>query len=459
MPRKFVPLCCLLLLLSTALQVQAQPANPPAAPPSDDLTAKATALLEAMVRGDFAGATRHFDATMKQALTPEKLQEVWKGLIGQAGAFQRQAGTRIQTQGAHRLVFVTTEFEKVRLDMQVTFDAQGQIAGLFFIPAPPPAPAAGDAGPPYARKDAYSEREVTVGSGEWALPGTLTLPVGTGPFPAVVLVHGSGPHDRDETFGPNKPFRDLAWGLASRGVAVLRYEKRTKAHAGSLARIARPTVREEVIDDALAAAALLRKTEGIDPKRVHVLGHSLGATLLPRIGQADPEIAGLIALAGTARPLQDVMVEQISYLASLDGAVSEEEKAQIETFRQQAGEIGELKEDSTGAPFGVPASYWLDLRGYDPPAAAKDLAQPLLILQGERDYQVTMADFEAWKKALAARKDVTFKSYPKLNHLFMEGKGKSAPLEYQTAGHVAPAVIEDVAGWITSVGSSPRPPA
>lgn len=452
MPRKLVPLSCLLLLLAGALQ--AQPTAPPAA---DDLTARATALLDAMVRGDFASATRHFDDKMKQGLAPEKLQEIWKGLTAQAGAFQRQAGTRTQTQGAHRLVFVTTQFEKVRLDMQVTFDAQGQIAGLFFVPAQPLA--GSDAGPPYARKEAYREQEVTVGSGEWALPGTLATPVGPGPFPAVVLVHGSGPHDRDETIGPNKPFRDLAWGLASRGIAVLRYEKRTKAHAASLGKIARPTVQDEVLDDALAAVALLRKTEGIDPKRVYVLGHSLGATLVPRIGKADPQIAGLIALAGTARSLQDVMVEQISYLASLDGTVSEEEKAQLEAFRQQAGQVATLEEGSTGSPFGIPVSYWLDLRGYDAPAAAKDLAQPLLILQGERDYQVTMADFEAWKKALAGRRNATLQSYPKLNHLFMEGEGQSTPLEYQNAGHVAQAVIDDIASWISSGGSSPRPPA
>lgn len=454
MPRKLVPLSCLLLLLVCALRTQAQPA---ASPSESELTTRTTALLDAMVRGDFAGATRHFDAKMKQGLTPEKLQEIWKGLLDQAGAFQSQEGVRTQTQGAHRLVFVTTRFANVRLDMQATFDAQGQIAGLFFVPAPPPA--GSDAGPPYARKDAYREREVTVQSGEWALPGTLTTPVGPGPFPAVVLVHGSGPHDRDETFGPNKPFRDLAWGLASRGVAVLRYEKRTKAHAASLGKIARPTVKDEVIDDALAAVALLRKTEGIDPQRIHVLGHSLGATLVPRIGKADPQIAGLIALAGTARPLQDVMVEQISYLASLDGTVSEEEKAQVESFREQAGQIRELKEDSTAAPFGVPASYWLDLRGYDAPAAARDLPQPLLVLQGERDYQVTMTDFEAWKKALASRQGVTLKSYPTLNHFFVEGESRSTPLEYQNAGHVAQVVIDDVAHWISGVGSPPRPPA
>lgn len=455
MLRRIIPLCCLLLLLAGNLRAQGAQAQPA----TGDLTAKATALLDAIVRGDFAAATQGFDARMKQALPAEKLKEFWTALLGQAGVFQRQAGTRTETQGAYQVVFVTTEFEKARVDMQAVFDAQGQVAGLFFVPAQPAPPPGGDAGPPYAKKDAFQEKEVTVGSGEWALPGTLTLPVGAGPFPAVVLVHGSGPHDRDETLGPNKPFRDLAWGLASRGVAVLRYEKRTKAHAGSLAKISRPTVREEVIDDAVAAVALLRKTALIDPKRVHVLGHSLGGTLIPRIGQADPQIAGLIVLAGTARPLEDVMVEQVSYIASLDGTVSETEKTQIEEFRKQAGQIGELKEDSAGAPFGVPASYWLDLRGYSAPEAAKALQQPLLVLQGERDYQVTMTDFAAWKKALADRKDVTFKSYPKLNHLFMEGEGKSAPAEYQKAGHVAPVVIEDVASWIAGLDNAARPPA
>ena len=73
---------------------------------------------------------------------------------------------------------------------------------------------------------------------------------------------------------------------------------------------------------------------------------------------------------------------------------------------------------------------------------------PLLVLQGERDYQVTLDDFAGWKKALAGRK-ATLKSYPELNHLFMDGKGKATPAEYGKAGHVAKAVIDDVAAWIT----------
>ena len=140
------------------------------------------------------------------------------------------------------------------------------------------APKAAEYRPPdYVARASFSEQQVTVGAdSEWALPATLTLPAGKGPFPAVVLVHGSGPNDRDETQGPNKPFQDLAWGLGSQGIAVLRYDKRTLVYRGKLGALPNITVKEETVDDALAAVALLRQTPGIDPKRIFVLGHSLG---------------------------------------------------------------------------------------------------------------------------------------------------------------------------------------
>ena len=96
----------------------------------------------------------------------------------------------------------------------------------------------------------------------------------------------------------------------------------------------------------------------------------------------------------------------------------------------------------------MPPAYWLDLRGYDPPAVAKDLKQPMLVLQGERDYQVTMEDFAGWQEALSSKSNVEFKVYPDLNHLFMEGVGKSSPAEYEQPKHVAVIVIEDIAHWI-----------
>src|SRR5215471_14652653 len=155
-------------------------------------------------------------------------------------------------------------------------------------------------------------------NGEWILPGTLSVPKGEGPFAAVVLVHGSGPNDRDETIGPNKPFRDLAWGLASQGIVVLRYDKRTKVYPEKMRELVSTlTVKEEVIDDALNAVSLLRGIPGVNPQRIVVLGHSLGGYLLPRIGAADRGIAGLIMLAGMCRPFEDAILDQFSYIYSL----------------------------------------------------------------------------------------------------------------------------------------------
>jgi dienelactone hydrolase len=265
------------------------------------------------------------------------------------------------------------------------------------------------------------------------------------------LVHGSGPNDRDETVGANKPFRDLATGLASRGIAVLRYDKRTMVHRAKVAGLKDFTVRQEVIDDALEAVKALSAQPGINPKRVYVLGHSLGGMLIPRIGTADPTIAGLIVLAGAARPLEEAIVAQTRYLTMADGTISPEERQAIEQATAIANSVRALtpEEASSGRMIaGAPASYWLDLREYDPPSQATHVKAPMLILQGERDFQVTMEDFGRWKAALGARPDVTFTGYPALNHLFIAGTGPSLPAEYQVPGHVAEQVIRDIAAWI-----------
>jgi dienelactone hydrolase len=305
--------------------------------------------------------------------------------------------------------------------------------------------------PAYAISTSYTESDVTVGSGQWPLPATLDVPTGAGPFPAVVLVHGSGPNDRDETILGNKPFRDLALGLASRGIAVLRYDKRTKVYPARLAGMADFTVKQEVVEDALVAVNTLRAQPRIDPARVFVLGHSLGGMLIPRIAAGDASLAGVIVMAGAARPIEQAILEQTEYLAMADGIITPEEQVQIDEAKKLVETVRTLTpEDGKSAKpiFGAPASYWLDLRGYDAPASAKAVNQPMLVLQGERDYQVTMDEFARWKSALAGKSNVTFHSYPALNHLFVSGTGKSVPAEYQTPGHVDEAVIRDIAEWM-----------
>lgn len=413
----------------------------------DGDVAKAKRLVAQMAAGEFEEAVEPFDETMQRVLPAGKLEEIWNGLVKQYGPLQNASRTRTEKVQPYTLVFVTCEFKRGRLDTKVVFNTKGEIGGLFFVPS------GKYARPDYVDPSRFEEEEVTFGMFLMRLPGTLSVPKGDGPFPAVVLVHGSGPHDRDETIGPNKPFRDLAHGLATRGIAVLRYEKRTKQHPilMSLAKNS-ITVKGETIDDAVAAVDVLEKHEKIDADRIFVLGHSLGGMLIPRIAKRERRVAGFVSLAGSTRPLEDLALEQTKYILSLDGELSDEEREAIDKLEQQVARV--KSPDLTAStpardlPLGVPASYWLDLRGYDPAKEIQHVENPILVLQGERDYQVTMEDFNNWKRALKGTDGAKLVSYPGLNHLFMPGKGKSTPQEYFESGNLAAVVIEDIAKWI-----------
>ena len=427
------------------------------APTEDALTVKARAFLTALQKGDYKLAVQDFDETMLKVSGPDKLETLWtKQLPAQVGAFKQQGPARREELQGYQIVLITCSFEKGLFDARVAFDKAGKIAGFGVVPTAPPAKYEP---PAYADPSKFTETDVTVGSGEWALPGTLAMPKGTGPFPAVVLVHGSGPNDRDETLGPNKPFKDLAWGLATRGIAVLRYDKRSKVYGKKIVSDpkleAAMTVKDETIDDALAAAALLEKTKGVDPRRVFILGHSLGGYLMPRIALAAKplNIAGFISMAGLTRELDDTILRQMTYLYGLAGnTLTDEDKKKLEAIKADVARIKALTaadKGSTTKILGAMPTYWLDVRGYNPPEMAKSVQKPMLILQGGRDYQVTTDDFENWKRALGGRKDVEFHLYPKLNHLFYEGEGQLVPLEYiQKHGSVASYVVADIANWI-----------
>jgi hypothetical protein len=207
--------------------------------------------------------------------------------------------------------------------------------------------------------------------------------------------------------------------------------------------------------DARAAAVLLKKTKRIDGKRIFILGHSLGGFLLPRIAlAAEPlRIAGFIGMAGLTRPLDDTIVRQMEYLYSLAGTpLSDENKKKLEDIKAGVARIKALTSADKGSTtkiVGAMPSYWLDLRGYNPPELAKSVKKPMLFLQGGRDYQVQTVDLDNWKAALGTRKDVEFRLYPKLNHLFYAGEGVLTPLEYtQKHGSITEEVVTDIAAWI-----------
>jgi dienelactone hydrolase len=440
-----------------ASSVTTTPAATPAATLSEqDIVALADRFYDLLItRQDYAGASGLFDDRMKTALPESKLKEVWDTLPQQTGSFQSRSDARLaERQGRYQQVIIPLKFEKMPLNMLVAVDVlTGQVSGLFFQPDQA-AQAQQYKTPPYVDATQFEEQEVKFGTEPWILPGTLTLPAGDGPFPAVVLVHGSGPNDRDETLGPNKPFKDIAQGLASQGIAVLRYDKRTKTYPQEVMQIKDFTVEDETIDDAVAAVEFVRRQPQVDPRKVFVAGHSLGGYLAPRIAQADSNIAGMILLAGAARPLEDLMVEQIRYVLESDGSLSAQDQLQINQLQKQVDAVKVLAGQSSSgdAILGAPASYWIDLKDYRPAELARGLTIPLLVVQGERDYQVTLKDFQNWKDALSGQPKVVLKSYSDLNHLFISGDGTSAPAEYQTPGNVARALIQDMASWIRQQG-------
>jgi dienelactone hydrolase len=390
-----------------------------------------------------------FTPPMTAAMPLDRLAATWDALIAQAGPFAAVKTVRVQDVNGLRVAFVMCAFEKTDLQIRMAFDAQLRVAGFGVMPAPS---TVSWVAPAYVNPGAFEEREVTIGD-RFTLPGTLSIPNGTGPFPAVVLVHGSGPNDRDETIGPNKPFKDLALGLASRGIAVLRYDKRTLAAPGSFAPPARYTVKEEVLDDVRSAVSLLAATPRIDARRIYIVGHSLGAMLAPRIAAEDRRVAGIAILAGPTRPIEELTIDQVKYLAGTNAP-------QVAAAEESARAIRspQLTASGTVTFLGVstPGSYWLDLRDYHPADVAAALTIPLLVLQGERDYQVPLIELEGWRKALAGHANATLKSYPALNHLFLEGTGPSRPEEYLQPGHVPAFVVRDLDEWLRANGNTIR---
>ncbi|HWG59700.1 MAG TPA: alpha/beta fold hydrolase [Candidatus Acidoferrales bacterium] len=412
--------------------------------------------MQEIAAGNFTKVEAQYNSAMAAALPSGRLAQAWAQLTAKAGGFKSIVHTSAQQMQGWQVVTLVASFQRATLDAIVAFDPDGRIAGLRFVPHQE---ATEWAPPTYAHPSEFHERPVTITFLHWNLPGTLTVPNGTGPFPLLVLVQGSGPHDEDETIGPNKPFKDLAWGLASRGIAVLRYVKRTKQYGVKSSDDPQAlTVNDEVIDDARAAVNLAAEQPEIDRNRICLLGHSLGGYLAPRIADGDAQIAGLIIMAGNTRPMEQIVVDQMRYLAAVSGLPADQANAQIAKAENDAKAIESpaLAKGQTVELAGTraPASYFLDLRDYHPAKVAAHLKIPILVLQGGRDYQVTRADYDGWKQALAGHSNATFKFYPALTHLFttssMPGTGLAAPQDYAKPGHVEQQVIQDVASWMES---------
>lgn len=379
-----------------------------------------------------------YDATMASQFTKNTIESILDDLEKKYGAFIAVHTYTMSKQGVYDIVSVICEYDKLFISLNVVFDDAKNIAGLNYY----------ETTDPNEDTSTFKEQDVTFGDEAWPLTGKLSIPEVDGPIPVVVLVHGSGPNDMNETIYGNKPFYDIAKGLYEQGIAVLRYDKRTFTHVSKFVddTLDNFTIYDETVDDAVYAVNFLNSYEAYDFKDIYVLGHSLGANQGPRIA-LETDLSGLLLVAGNVTPLHELMLIQYNYIFKLDGVLADNEKtsiAAVETAVDKINSENIVDYDSTEL-LGIGANYWLDLRHYNPVVVAQGLDVPISIYQGGRDYQVPMSEFDKWQEGLP---EADYYTYPSLNHLMIAGEGVSTPDEYKNVGNVDITFIQEMAEWI-----------
>ena len=332
----------------------------------------------------------------------------------------------------------------------------------------------------------YEGDEVTYTSGTVTLTGTLTFPSRGGPFPAVVLISGSGPQDRNEEVMGHKPFLVLADHLTRAGIAVLRVDDR--GVGGSSGSVSQSTS-EELAGDVLSGVAFLKTRPEIDPKRIGLIGHSEGGIIAPIVAARSEDVAFVVLLAGTGVPGREVLLHQIGLISRASGVdegtlrvilaeadksmglveSGADEKALRDQLRKlvsaQLGEgasVRQLEEGVSQAMLQMGNPWFRFFLRYDPRTALREVRVPVLVLNGELDLQVDPAqNVPEIRKALeeAGNKEYTVTILPGLNHLFQKAKTGSLLEYYVIEETLNPAALDAVRQWILArVGAPPGAP-
>lgn len=406
-------------------------------------------FVKQLERQQYDSCYAMFDTVMANKFSVGMLEQMWQSLPKYMGEYKGYSTVTSEKKDSLEVVFVRCEFEKTKMDLQIAYSKSKKIVGMYFTP---PKNKAAYVYPEYSQSHKFYETKIAVKTGTYTLPGVLCVPNNIKNPPVVILLAGSGPNDKDETVGANKVLKDLAVGLSSNGIATYRYDKRTLVYGKEISqKMDKFDLNQEVMEDAISAVKMLKKNPDFKESKIYIIGHSLGAMCAPLIAKKCKAVSGIVLLAGNARPLEDVLLEQYNYIFGLD-SIDLQEKNNLEIIGNQIKIVKNPKLLKTAKPnelpLGLTSHYWQSLAKYNQLQVAKKLKQPILVIQGERDYQVTMTDFNLWKENLSANEKNQFISYPGLNHLLMKGEGKSRPSEYEKQGNVDEKIIIDITNWI-----------
>lgn len=410
-------------------------------------TLRVEKVAEQLSKGKFKKICRGMSEEMKEVIDAKSLKQVWEATLAAAGSYKGY----VEAQSTPNKSLSTSQsailqFESLNLKLSVSENPDKELAGLLISPL-------SYSPPRYAQGVAVAKIDLPLKSGKYTMPGELIMPRSCGNCPVVVLVHGSGPNDMDETIGPNKPFYDLAMGLAAKGIATYRYDKRTKVYPEVLE--GQFTLQDETINDAVAALQMMH-SDSIEFSAVIALGHSLGAYAMPQVADSLPWLDGAILFSSNARRLENVIAYQYDYLNKLNDVVpSAEDQKTLDEVIQKINENSYPADAPAKEMLAYwPGTFWKGIHDYDPTEVlAKNSKTEFFIMQGEKDYQITMEDFTLWREKVGSKDNVKMMSFPGLTHLFTPTESETpGPLDYLSPGNVDEQVILEIADWIRFLG-------
>ena len=371
-----------------------------------------------------------FDLSIANELTVDQLKAVTDQLQQQLGSLKNI----VEVNNEGNIYYYYSKFEKSELDVQLTFNGDNKLLGFFLVPHKT-----------FEKRD--EKTTLKIKSDDIDLDGTLLIPPSDNKKKLVIFVHGSGAHDRDETIGENKPFKDIADYLFNNGISSYRYDKRTYSNPETFTE--KSTVEQETVNDAVNVAHYFKNNKDYKGYEVIILGHSQGAYLMPKIAER-AQVSKYVFMAGNARPLQDLLAEQYDYLHSLDP--DKIPTQEVQDMKKKIAFLNSsqfsLETPASELPLGQSAAYWKYLKDYNQLNEVKKIKAPMFFAQGGRDYQVTEKDFTLWKNTLKNDKTAVFKFYPSLSHLFIQGSGKPSPKDYEIKGNVDHEFLNDLIQFI-----------
>ena len=389
-----------------------------------------------MSKGDFKKTHDSLSPQLKLQLTLSTLEQGWINTVADMGGYKsvREITEEISASGTVINVILDYDNSGVRVLFSYSKNSK-KLDGLWINFAPYES---------VANDDSYEEINISFGDSKNPIEGKLTLPKNIKNPPVAILVHGSGTHDEDETIGVNKPFRDLAHGLAKKGIAVIRYKENIPKSLDEY------TIEDDCLNAASHAIKYAWSCGKVDTDRIIVIGHSLGGMMAPKIAADNKEVGGIVSLAGSPRRLEDIVLDQVKILNKADESITEAVyKFTLAQVNAQVKKVKELKESSSELILGSPASYWYSLNQIDTSSIVKGLDIPIFIAQGSEDFQVyANIDYLAWQELLKGKNNVTCRLYDNLNHLFMPAQGRMDISEYNIKGTMEHKVIDDIAKWI-----------